>query len=194
VTYRNSLPNKPYITSSCGGFFAIRKALWDRIKGMRTKYKRSQDLDFIIRLSEIGVEVIRLPILMVQHHTIDYRNESRMWELLFSGKFNYFSLFFRDHIFNMKVAKHTIRNNYTAFFLLLFPICFINVRILIAYLLIFILIVGTRVLLNTKSTSSKSKITYFFKRFIFQVLRDLQFWIAFLFFFPKSYKAEYRSL
>ncbi|MFZ5942010.1 MAG: glycosyltransferase family 2 protein [Bacteroidota bacterium] len=195
VTYRGTLPDRPVITSATGGFFAVRKKHWDEVKGMRTKYKRSQDLDLIIRLRKKGIRTTRIPHLMVLHHTIDYRNESRMWELLFSGKMNYFSLFFRDHLLNREVVLHTLRNYYTAFLLLPLPFTlFAGNYIFMVWLFVYLAALMARVVINARNTVRKNRTVYFIQRLLYQFLRDLVFWGAFLFFHPRGKEISYERV
>ena len=35
-----------------GGLFLIKKELWEKNRGMRTAFKRSQDIDFALRISK----------------------------------------------------------------------------------------------------------------------------------------------
>ncbi len=195
VTYRGSLPDKAFITPASGGFFAIKKEHWDSVRGMRTKYKRSQDLDLIIRLRKKGILTVRIPHLLAVHHTVDYRNESRMWELLFSGKMNYFSVFFRDHAFNRDVFLHTLRNNYTAFMLLPLPFTLIaGTNLLIVWAVLYAVILIARVSVNARITSKTNRTFYFFQRLLYQFLRDLFFWWAFLFFHPLEKTVKYEAI
>jgi glycosyltransferase involved in cell wall biosynthesis len=192
VTYSGYLPDFEMIIKENGGFFIIKKALWQRINGMRTKYFRSEDFDLILRLSNIGVNTIRVPYLMVLHHTVDYRNELRMWRMLLSGGLNYYSLFFRDHFFNSSAFRHTVRNNYTAFFLaVIIVMAVINTQFLAYSLAPYLLILFLRALVNTRNTVASNKISYFFSRILYQLLRDIWFWIAFAFFYPNSPEIDY---
>jgi len=72
---------------------------------MRNKYKRRQDLDLTIRLKRKGIQIIRIPYLAANHHTIDYRNEKVMWKMLLSGNGFYPGLLFRDYFFSKWILR-----------------------------------------------------------------------------------------
>ena len=120
-TYKSTLPSEEMVPLTSGGIFVIKKENWNLVKGMRTKYKRSQDSDLTLRLAMNGIRTIRVPHLIAKHHTIDYRNEKRMWQLLLSGNDFYPALLFRDHFFNLKMIIRTVRHRYTSFLMLLIP-------------------------------------------------------------------------
>ena len=69
----------PTHINSTGGIFVIDKSLWDSVGGMKTKYKRSQDLDLSLRLARNNKRVLRFPDLICLHHTIPHTNKKRMW-------------------------------------------------------------------------------------------------------------------
>lgn len=195
-TYRNSLPEKNQELTANGGIFIIKRKNWTQVNGMRTKYKRSQDLELTIRLTKLGIKTIRIPFLIAKHHTIDYRNEKRMWKIIFSGNEYYPSLLFKDHILNHQVVLRTIRNHYTSFFLLfLFLAGFINKKLFIALCVLYIGVLFLKVFFNTiKAASLKNKKLYFFERIFLQISRDIIFWFAFFFFYPSEKKIKYSRI
>lgn len=195
-TYKKAIPKEPEELNHNGGLCLMTKSAWESIGGMRNKYRRSQDLDLTIRLKKKGVKILRLPYLAAKHHTIDYKNEKRMWANLQEGNNLYPGLLFRDHLINSDVIKRALRSNYTALlmpFLLITLLFSFNLFICVSALYAFILVL--RVLKQMISAKSyKSKILYFFERVPYQILTDLSFWIGFLFFFPKNHKMVYNQL
>lgn len=117
-TYKSFIPKEEIVIKSNGGIFLVKKEKWNAVSGMRTKYRRSQDIDFTIRLAEIGTDTIRIPSLIAKHHTISYLNEGRMWKLIKDGNLLYPALIFRDHIKNISVLKKTLRSQYSSFLLI----------------------------------------------------------------------------
>lgn len=195
-TFSNSIPTTQEILSTNGGVFIIRKHLWQKIGGMKTKYRRCQDMELTTRLREINVDTIRIPYLIALHHTIDYKDEKRMWQMLWSGSESYSSLLFREHLLDYKLLLYTLRNNYTSFLILIsIAIGLISTKILIASLLFYLCILIIRVISNSlKTITTKAKIVYFFERLFYIIIRDLNFWMAFLFFYPMAKKLSYNKV
>ena len=195
ASYSKSLPKHPIELTTNGGAFLILKSTWKHINGMRTKYRRSQDYDFTIRLNQKGYKTVRLPYYIAKHNTHNFRSNRILWKNLISGKDFYPPLLFRDHILHFKLITPLLRNNYSAFIFLVF-ISYslisqdINLFLLSVYLIILIL----RISINTIKSSSTNKIIYFFQRYILQILRDILFWIGFFAFYPKEKKISYLCL
>lgn len=187
-TYKEKLPKENQELNSNGGLCIIKKEVWNAIGGMRNKYKRSQDLDLTIRLKKNGTKIIRIPFLAAKHHTIDYRNEKRMWKMLWAGNGFYPGLLFRDHFFNLNVLKRVVRSEYTALLLFLFILTFfVNQYFYIVAGASYFFLLVTRTIIHTRKANSKKKnILYFFERIVFQFFSDISFWIGFLFFYPKN--------
>ena len=193
-TYTKSIPEKPEELNHNGGLFLIKKHVWNRAKGMRNKYKRSQDLDLTIRLKRMGIKIIRIPFLACNHHTVDYQNEKRMWILLWSGFGLYPAMIFRDHLFNFDVLKRVIRSNYTSLLLLLLILTlFINSFSILVSAIFYNIVLIFRVFIHSKnSKSTKNKFLLFFQLYIYQILLDISFWLGFLFFYPKNEMPHYK--
>ena len=185
--------NKEVITvNSTGGVFLIRKTLWRKVNGMRNKYKRSQDLDFSLRLSELGHKVVRLPQAICAHHTIPHNNSLRMWKNIYNQNVFYQnSVLFRDHMFNMKFLKSYVRTNYSQIVLILALVSslLISPFFFIAYLIVVLF----RSYLNTTKVSEAS-IKYFFNRFSYHLVKDFLTIFHTLFFYPTNHKLEYEQI
>ncbi|KFF02523.1 glycosyltransferase [Flavobacterium hydatis] len=190
-TYTNVLPKDAQVLSENGGIFIITRDKWIEVGGMNSKFKVNEDLDLAIRLRKKKVKIVRIPHLICLHHTIDYRNEKRMWNMLLSGYTLYPGIILREHLFDVYVLKRFIRSNYTAIFLLL-AIIFYNSW---AVLSVCIGVLAARSILHTLAMKSKAnKIKYFFERLIYQFLSDISIWMAFLFFFPKKITPQYKRI
>jgi glycosyltransferase involved in cell wall biosynthesis len=190
-TYTNIIPKDIEVLSENGGIFIITREKWIEVGGMNSKFKVNEDLDLAIRLRKKKVKIVRIPYLICLHHTIDYRNEKRMWNMLLSGYTLYPGIILREHLFDIYVLKRFIRSNYTAIFLLL-AIIFYNSW---AVLSVCIMVLVARSILHTLAIKGKSnKIKYFFERLIYQSLSDISIWIAFLFFFPKKITPQYKRI
>lgn len=189
-TYFKNIPTKEAVLKTNGGIFLIKREHWFKIAGMRTKYKRSQDIDFTLRLNEIGITTIRIPYLIAKHNTVSYNDTKRMWKILAYGNFLYPALIFRDHIKKIYIWKKTLRAQYTAFFLIFFTIlsALFHSSIFFLYPLITLL----RIFLITKKEPKSTKIAYFvLNKFFNQIFSDICFWIGLLFFYPKNSTSKY---
>ncbi len=183
---------EPTYMNSTGGVFIINKVLWDQVRGMRSKYKRSQDLDLSLRLSKAGHQILRLLDLICVHHTISHSDNNRMWANIWN--FNVFynkSLLLRDHLFNKYFFKSYFRQDYTMvsllvsilFGILVHPLCF----------LFYPVILIVRSAINTIN-HSRHLFSYFLSRLGYHLVKDFLSLILFFAFYPKNYKIEYRRV
>jgi len=189
-----SLPLKEKILKTNGGIFLIKRSCWNKVKGMKTRYRKNQDLDLTLRLKKQGIISIRIPDLMALHHTIDYRDTNRMWKMVFSGDILYPPVLLREHLLNFQKLKHSIRKQYSSFVLLLsLPWLFVNTGLFMMFFIFYLLINATKTFLNVLKIKcpGKSKSVYFFERIGFQMINDILFWLAFIFFYPRDKKMEY---
>ncbi len=194
-TYKNKLPKQVIEQLTVGGLFIVKRSLWICVDGMKTKYRKSQDNDFFMRLRRKGQIVYRLPYLMAIHHTVDYRNSSRMWKMLFSGDTLYGGVIFRDHIYSIERIKTSLRGHYTSVVLLaIIPLLFISGFFWLIPSSIYGLILAFRVIVGTKRRSLhyiNNMVKYCIERMLYQIIRDLTFLYSVLFFFPTSKRVEY---
>lgn len=195
-TYKVDLPKDEQELNHNGGLCLINKSAWNTIGGMRNKYRRSQDLDLTIRLKKKGTKILRLPYLAAKHHTVDYKNEKRMWANLREGNNFFPGLLFRDHFNNLDIIKRTLRSNYTA---LVIPLIFIallfSVKLFTIICTLYLIILILRVLKQMMDAKShKSKALYFFERIPYQIATDICFWLGFIFFYPKNYDTKYKQI
>lgn len=195
-TYKDNIPINNQELNQNGGLFIINKRTWNEVGGMKNNYRRSQDLDLTIRLKRKGIKIIRIPYLAAKHHTIDYRNEKRMWKMLWQGNNLYPGLIFRNHLLNMHVIKRVLRAEYTALLLFIFFLSlFFSTGLIVFTGGLYLIVLILRILLQSKKAKTKkNKILYFYERIPFQILSDLSFWIGFLFFFPKNKNLQYKLI
>ena len=164
-----------------GGFFIIKKDLWFLVDGMRTKYRRSQDIDFGLRLANIGVLLLRKKELFVIHHTVSYLDKRRVWKMLFDGSLLYqTSVMIRDHIFNRYMYRRLFRTSYT---LIILSISLLGSIFSPYALLIHPTIIGAKVLIIKKG-----------KLFVYYYLRDIFSFLGLFLFFPKEKKLIYKLI
>jgi glycosyltransferase involved in cell wall biosynthesis len=180
----HSLKNDIY-QSTTGGLFIIKNNLWESVKGMRTKYRRSQDLDLGLNLSKIGVKLLRKKELLAKHHTIAYKDSVRMWKMLVKGFDLYRVVLFRDHYRSSAMHRDYLRTNYSNLFLIFSVFMSIMTNSYFLFLLYFaIIIVRSGFNMRTDIINFPNRIVYFF-------FRDISFIFAFFLFWPKEKQIDY---
>jgi glycosyltransferase involved in cell wall biosynthesis len=192
-TYKNKIPNNEKYLKTNGGIFLISKSAWNSVNGMKTKYKRSQDIDFSIRLSKKGYSIVRLPFLICKHHTVEYSNDKRMWQNIKNKYYIYHSLILREHLTTPFVLKRFFRFYYTEFLMLCVILSFLFISDLFPYICFvyfFILVLRTFVY-TIKTKLFTNRILYYFERLAYQILHDLLFWYGFLFKNPQETHLKY---
>ena len=172
-----------------GGIFIINKLLWQNLNGMNEKYRRCQDLDFGLRMSLKGFQLLRKKEIIAVHHTISYYEINRLWSDLFNFNQLYQkSVLYRDHFFNPYIWRY-IKREISLFSLitsLLLSLIFHNCYVL----LIFPVSILIKCLYKFKNGVSK----IIFVSYSYYFLLDIFTLFGFLFFWPnrkKKYKIEY---
>ena len=163
------------VETTTGGLFLIEHSLWDKVGGMDTRFKRSQDYDLGLRLSQMGYPLHRKAILLANHYMRQYtiRND-------YVGNVKYTALLLRKHWNNIDYLKIFIKQQYT------------TVLLLISIILLFVsswslfLYVGA---ISYKNLKQKN-----LKRWWNPVVRDCIFLWTLLFFVPNEYGLNYRKV
>lgn len=101
-----------------GGIFLITRNLWLQNNGMRNEFRRSQDLDFGLRLSKKGIKLLRKNIIIANHHTIEYNSDDRFWNDLFKGNFLYQGLLYKKNILNLNIYKKYVFKEISLFIMI----------------------------------------------------------------------------
>lgn len=185
--FKNKL-SRDSLISRIGGLFCIKRKLWEMIGGMNTKYRRSQDLDFGLRLAKQGIKLLRKKETFVIHHTIGYSEKNRLFKILLNGDFLYKGLLYRDHLFNRHIFTMLLRWDYT-FLLLLAGIGSALVFKSFVPLLLYIVCVLIRA-----SFRSLGKINAIMREFLLILFSDVQvLWGLFLF-YPRRKKIMYSRI
>jgi len=192
----NFLYKKNYYTLSkdkyqttTGGLFLIKRKLWESVNGMKTKYKKGQDLDIGLRLSEKGYKLIRKKELLARHHTVSYHDSSRMWKMLFQGFEFYRVVLLRDHFSNINQLTNYFRSNYTSILLMLTIIITLSSHKL--YFMPFYFVIA----LIRSGINMRRDVFRIPSRFIYFILRDISLWFALIFFWPKEIEnIEYQKI
>lgn len=184
--YRNNQFNilNDTLQATTGGLFLIKRNIWISVNGMRTKYIVNEDLDLGLRLSKIGIKLLRKKELLARHHTVSYNDSKRMWKLFFKGSELYRVVLLRDHYRNPEMLKDYLRTNYTNLLLILLLLISIYTNIynlIIGYFIVIIL----RSIMNMKKDIINIPI-----RIIYFIIRDISIIFAFFLFWPKEIKIK----
>ena len=164
-----------------GGLFLINRDLWAKIGGMRNVFRRSQDLDLGLRLSKIGVPLLRVKEPLSIHHTIDYIDTNRYFDDLLNGNFLYQGLLYKYNIFNRYIYTKFIFKELT-----FFSLVFIGVLNLTSFnsKYIYIYIVS----LFSKYLYKKIPLKNLPVSLLRFIIHDLNLIISILFFWPRNSK------
>lgn len=119
------------VETTTGGLFLITHSLWDKVGGMDTRFKRSQDYDLGLRLNKINYPLHRKATLLANH----YMRQYNIQQFYISGV-KYSSLLLRKHWNDKHYLKLFIRQQYTTIILVLSTVLsFISVWFIGLYIL-----------------------------------------------------------
>jgi glycosyltransferase involved in cell wall biosynthesis len=164
-----------------GGLFCIKKDVWLSVGGMKTKYKRCQDLDFGLRLAKKGVKLLRKKEIMAKHHTMHHLEKYTVFKILPNHHLCYSkSLLYRDHMLIKSIIRIILRNDYT---MVLLIICGLLSFSIINYLpfYFYILTIIIRSIIN-----ANRKINVILKLVVHYIYRDIMSILGFILFFPSK--------
>ena len=170
-----------------GGLFVIDSALWKSIGGMRTIFKRSQDLDLALRLSKAGHLLLRYREIVAHHYTVPYDDNNRFLEDLIAGNFLYHGLLVRKNFLNGFTHREYLKS-YTSAALLLILAAISVVRGEWNLLFVYPLLVVLRVLVR------KAYPGIFLRTALQQVIVDISFLLGYFFFFPSENSKRYEMV
>lgn len=186
VEYQYRIDEEKFIS---GGIFLIKKDIWDKMTGMRTKYKTGENADLGLRLIKKGFPITRLPETIANHYTIPYLSKSRIWKMIWDKSVFYSRcILYRDHIFNKHMYKFLWKNDKTFICLA----SFIGISLLLPGILLYLgiaylLLVGIRSFKQVKHLHVAELFMYFI---VFDFLNLIYFFV----FFPKAPEPEYKII
>ena len=166
------------------GMFLIKRNLWEAVGGMKNKFKRSQDIDFALRLAKkTGVLFLRKREIMNKQYRVPHQNIKNSWNMLLKGYHCYSKgMLYREHFFNALIYPRFIRNDYTILVLLLslILVIFHNINWILLYLIV----------LFVRAIKQKRDIVTTIDRVAYYFTRDLITILSFLFLYPKNRKTD----
>lgn len=180
VEYDASLREGDQYQPITGGLFIIKKQVWININGMKTKYRRSQDLDLGLRLAKKGILLLRKKELMAIHNTVDRRNSTKIWSRLLNGSYLYNkSLIYREHLFNKAVLPLLYRQDYSL--IVLFVMTLLSSLFTWKLIIVYLVVIFARALMSRNKNIFVSA-----QLLIFHMVKDISVGIGFFIFFPKE--------
>jgi len=161
-----------------GGLFIIKRDLWESVGGMRTEFKRSQDLDLGLRISKTGIKLLRKKEILVKHHTVSYHNSKRFVSDIVSGVYLYKGLLYKKNIFNKYLYKNFIFKEITILALLVSFL--LSITISGFFLLFFPFMIVLKTIYRRRMSMS------FVFQLIFLINSDIMTILSLFFFWPIS--------
>lgn len=179
------------VENTTGGIFLIKRDVWKQVGGMRTVFKRSQDIDFGLRLAKRGVRLFRKKEIAAKHHTINYLSKHRIWKDFFSWNHLYGrSLIYRKNILNKNMYPRLFRNDYS---LILLITCVIAIPVGMPYFF-FDCVLYVLLLLLKAAWKSRGNIFNAADLFVFFLVRDIAVLMGFFVFYPQEKKIIYQMI
>lgn len=188
--YKKVQCNEDQYQYTTGGLFAITKTLWNSLGGMDPMFKRAQDLDLGYRLAKKGYFLLRKKEVIAKHHTIDYKDKSRIWKgLKDKTSFIARAVLYRKHLFNIYVLKRTLTSDPTLLY-------FVAALIGLAFdMSIPLLLYPVVVLLGVLYSHGWHGIIGSLVRLFHQIIRDVSnFWAFFFYYPPKNNNISYERV
>ena len=165
-----------------GGIFLISRNLWELSGGMRTNFRRSQDLDFGLRISSNGTKLLRKKQLICKHHTINYESDERFWKDLVNGNFLYQGLLYKSNILNKGIYKSFLVKEVTLFVFLFVLVLIIIFKKSIVLLSFYVIVLIAKILYKKQNNVIGNCVRSF--------IIDMNTIVSVLFFWPISVKAD----
>lgn len=172
-----------------GGTFLIKRHIWESVGGMRTRFKTGEESDLMLRLMRKGHRLFRPKELIVNHYTVPYMANSRMWKSMWNKNIFYNrAVIYRHHFFDKNAWDLMYRADKT-FILLVLSI----ITLLIywpaglALLAIYLLTVILRAFKTRINVSLPQMIGFYF-------MSDFLNLVNFFTFFPKDLREEYAKV
>jgi len=163
-----------------GGIFLINRDLWGLVGGMRSVFRRSQDLDFGLRISAKGIKLLRKKQTIANHHTINYESDERFWGDLIKGNFLYQGLLYKRNLFNKKIYKKFIIKEVTLFVFLLTLVLIIIFKKSIVLLSLYAIVLIAKIIYKKQNNIIHNLLRTF--------IIDMNTIISVLFFWPRPIK------
>ena len=163
-----------------GGIFLINRNLWKLNGGMRTVFRRSQDLDFGLRISARGIKLLRKKEIIANHHTINYESNERFWDDLIKGNFLYQGLLYKSNLLNKSIYRKFLIKEVTLFVFLLSLVLIIIFKKSIVLLSLYAIVLIAKIIYKKQNNIIHNMLRAF--------IIDMNTIISVFFFWPRTIK------
>lgn len=168
--------------SVTGGFFIIKKELWNVVGGMDSRLIAYEDMDLGLRITKKGIRQLVIAKVGINHHTIAYNDSSRIWNMF--QKYRYTPIPVRRNLLNSFYIPLLLRSHYTALLLLL--------SIILSFFVSFYFIFAYVIFVFIRALSKGSRL--FARMTCFYFVRDAIFWWSMFTFFPRRLECKYEMV
>lgn len=83
-----------------GGIFLIERAAFEAAGGFESELRVNEDVDLGLRLARRGDPVLRVPVPIGRHHTVEYFDYGRLLRMVLDGSWFFAGVTFRRHLTN----------------------------------------------------------------------------------------------
>lgn len=157
-----------------GGLFLITHQLWDKVGGMDTRFRRSQDYDLGLRLAKYGTPLHRKAVILANHYTRLYATRP-------------------DYIWNVKYTALLLRKHWHSVYMRVFAKQQYTTILLIVALLLSFLSPYSLLLYVAAVIYKDLKQQLNWKQWYIPCLRDIYLIGALSFFWPKHCQIKYEE-
>lgn len=178
------LSNHVAITKGPWWSMMITKNVWNEIGGMKNKYRRTQDTEFLFRLKRRNYKLIKIDQVMMSHSSLHYIYAKESLKKLFQGNNLYMGVFYREYFFSKQIwLSFILRNEYTALYLMVVAFLLSFHLLHPLFFLSYFLLLFVRILFKKNQS-----VLDFMYRYLYYFLRDINTYIGFFAFFPTNKK------
>jgi len=164
-----------------GGLFAIQAQLWRDMGGMNSTLACFEDIDLAYRIfRKKKMKVLKIGAFFAEHHTINYTDKKRFFEMAHGNYFLFKGLIFRKNIFSKLFYPLLIKNH--SFTILLLTIICLIITFNPYFLLLYLLAMFVKVSMIKVSPETMSRTG----RFFIDMYIDIKTLYGFLFFIPSK--------
>lgn len=172
----------PFFTKETldGGIFLMKRDVWQRLKGMRTKFRTGEDGDLGLRMAKLNIPFRRIKRPITLHHTVSYHDKTRMWQMVWNKSIFYWRcVLYREHFFNREMYGLLWKNDKSLLFLSMALVFGISVpKYLVPLTIAYLIIVLLRSIRQKRYNQVIEFIAYY-------IIVDLLNIVFFFTFFPK---------
>ena len=175
VYHDQSYDTYSYVT---GGLFLTTRSCWEEVGGMREEFRRSQDLDYGLRMAMNGYPLLRTNHIICIHHTIEYNSRKRLIRDIRNGNWLYRGLLYKKNLLNRYMFKEYLIREMTLLILLITTLlCLLGFGFHVA-IFYFVSLIAKLIYKNTPPAK-------YFRSIMIWFLVDINTLLSLFFFWPR---------